>query len=65
MEVNGYRQLFGYQQFLNILLCVQQKKEMYKDLNKWRVSKWWHDLLFWANYPILHGSDEMIKSYLS
>ncbi len=34
MEVNGYRQLFGYQQFLNILLCVQQKKEMYKDLKQ-------------------------------
>ncbi len=32
MEVNGYRQLFGYQHFQNIFLCVQQKKDMYKDL---------------------------------
>ncbi len=31
MEVNGYRQLFVYQ---NIILCVQQKKETHTGLEQ-------------------------------
>ncbi len=60
MEVNGYRQLFGYQHFLNIFVFNRRKKCI-KIWNKWRVSKWWHDFYFGANYPILHWSDEMMK----
>ncbi len=31
IEVNGYRQLFGYQ---NVIFCVQQKKETHTGLER-------------------------------
>ncbi len=45
MEVNGYRQLFGYQHSSNdFLLCSTE------EWNKLRLSKWWQKYHLWVNY---------------
>ncbi len=35
MEVNGYRQLFGYQHSSKYLICVQQKQDNLQFWNNW------------------------------
>ncbi len=49
MEVNGYRQLFGYQQFFKVSLCSTE--ESMRVWNSLRVSKWWQNFRLWENYP--------------
>ncbi len=52
MEVNGYRQLFGYQCSANwIILHSVDEIKTPTGWNKRRVSKWWTDFHFWINYP--------------
>ncbi len=43
MEVNGYRQLFGYKLSLNYLVCVCVQKKNIINGTKWG---WWQNLNF-------------------
>ncbi len=51
MDVNSYRQLFGYLHSSNSLFWVQQlKKIIIQVWNNLMVSKQWQN--FWMNYPL-------------
>ncbi len=60
MEVNGYRQLFGYQHSSKyLILCSAAEKDSYRFATTWG---WVNDVHFWVNYPFKDISRHLLKS---
>ncbi len=52
MEVNGYRQLFGYKHSSNIFFCIQQLKEIHTGLEQIEGEKMTIFIFGWT-FPLL------------